>query len=424
MSPTEYEIDPDGIPPPRRSTRRALQGRGRWMGLGVLIALIIAGTALTIFSQTDRGRARVLDYTLQLLGGRLNGVLTVESVQGNLLTGAMLHGVTLTDTAGVALANVDSAFIRYRLATLTGGDIVIGRLTAWGADVHIFRLPGDSLWNYQEILQDPDPDPEPGPPSATLIERIELRDSFVKLRLPLGSDPRLSPERQEEERQLIIADSAALMLERIGDDYMRTTLADVTEADVEQLFIGPDERGGISLRIADAIATIRLWMGEPIQIRSLQGELHLQEGLVSYRAPSIALADSRAESVGTIDLRGDRPLYDLYLEAPTFRLSDLRWLYPWLPDDPNAGGGSASVWIEDRADELFVVARDAVLEMPDTRIFGRFGIISDPRNDALRFVDVDLEADPLRVRSVEQLLPEDLPIEGLVIEGATIRGES
>ncbi len=424
MSPTEYEIDPDGIPPPRRSARRALQGRGRWMGLGILIALIIAGTALTIFSQTDRGRARVLAYTLQLLGGRLNGVLTVESVQGNLLTGAMLHGVTLTDTSGVALATVDSAFIRYRIATLTGGDIVIGRVTAWGADVHLFRLPGDTLWNYQQILQDPTPDPDPGPPSATLIERLELRDSFVRLQLPIGADPRLSPERQEEERRIIIADSARQMLERVGDDYLRTTLADVSEATVEQLVIAPDERGGISLRIADAVSTIRLWMAEPIQIRSLQGELHLQEGLVSYRAPRILLADSRAESVGTIDLRGDRPLYDLYLTAPTFRLSDLRWLYPWLPDDPNAGGGSANVWIQDREDELYVVARDAVLEMPETKITGRFGIISDPRNDALRFVDVALEAEPLRVRSVEQLLPEGLPVEGLVIGGATIRGES
>ena len=41
----------------------------------------------------------------------------------------------------------------------------------------------------------------------------------------------------------------------------------------------------------------------------------------------------------------------------------------------------------------------------------------------LRFVDVNLEADPLDIEAVEQLLPDDLPIEGLEIGGAVVRGE-
>lgn len=423
MSSTEYEIDPDGIPPPRRSTRWSLRGRGRWIALGLAIALIAVLTALTIFSRTDWGRARVLDYTLQLLGGRLNGHLTVNSLDGNLLTGAKLHGITLSDSTGVEMARVDSAYIRYRLATLTGGDIAIGLLRVWGADVHIFRLPGDTLWNYQGILQDPTPSADPGAPSATLIEELELYDTFVRIRLPLAVDSRLPQARQEEEMQLILADTARWLLDRSGDDYMRTTRVDIAEARVEELFIGPDERGGVFLRVLDGVSDVRLWKDPPLRIRSVQGELHLRDGLVNFRAPNIELDDSRAQSVGRIDMRGDRPLYDVYLTSSEFSFSDLRWLYPWLPDDPDAGGGSGKLWVEDRDEGLFVVARDAIVEMPETRITGQFGLISDPAEDALRFVDVDLEAEPLRIESVEQLLPEDLPVEGLVIGGATIRGE-
>lgn len=425
MSPTEYEIDPDGVPPPRRTLRRELRGRGRWLALGFAIAVAIAIGGLTIFSRTDQGRAKVLGYTLQLLAGRLNGRLTVASIDGNLLTGATLYDIVLTDTTGVALATVDSAYIRYKIATLTGGDIVIGRVDLWGADVYIFRLPGDTLWNYQHILSDPTPPDEPGDPSATLIEQLTLVDSNIKIRMPLEVDSRLSPERQEEELRLILADTARWMLDMEGDARMRTTLVDVAKADVRQLFIGPDERGGISLQLADAEADVRLWMEPPLYLRGVQGELLLREGLVTYDAENVELATSTGMSRGVIDLRGDRLLYDIYIESGAFTLSDLRWLYPWLPDDPEAARGSGRLWVKDREDDgLLVVARDVRLEMPETLVTGRFGLIADPVADALRFVDVDLEAEPLRLESVEQLLPEDLPVQGLVIGGATIRGES
>ena len=424
MSPTDYEIDPDGLPPPRRTMRQQLRGRGRWLALGFALALVLAISALMLFSRTDQGRARVLAYTLELLGGRLNGRLTVASVDGNLLTGATLYDVVLTDTAGVALATVDSAYVRYKVATLTGGDIVIGRVDLWGADVYIFRMPGDTLWNYQSILSDPNPPEEPGEPSATLIEQLTLVDSNIKIRLPLEVDSRLPPERQQEELELILSDTTRYMLDMEGDAHMRTTLIDVARADVRQLFIGPDERGGISLQLADAEADVRLWMEPPLHVRSVQGELLLSEGLVRYNAGNVQLASSTGESLGVIDLSGERPLYDIYIESSAFTLSDLRWLYPWLPEDPEAGRGSVRLWVKDRDDGLLVVARDVQLDMPDTQVTGRFGLISNPAADALRFVDVDLEAEPLRLESVEQLLPEDLPVEGLVIGGASIRGES
>ena len=43
--------------------------------------------------------------------------------------------------------------------------------------------------------------------------------------------------------------------------------------------------------------------------------------------------------------------------------------------------------------------------------------------DTLRFVDVDLTADPVRVSTIEKMLPEGLPVRGLVLGGVDIRGE-
>jgi hypothetical protein len=123
--------------------------------------------------------------------------------------------------------------------------------------------------------------------------------------------------------------------------------------------------------------------------------------------------------VGRIDLKGSRPMYDVVLTTPEFALSDLRWLYPWLPDDPEAGHGSAQVFVEDRPEETLVLTRNLVLEMPGTRLVGSFGILT---GDTPRFVDVDLEASPLDIDAVERLLPEDIPVEGLTIGGAVLKG--
>jgi hypothetical protein len=49
---------------------------------------------------------------------------------------------------------------------------------------------------------------------------------------------------------------------------------------------------------------------------------------------------------------------------------------------------------------------------------GQFGMLL---GDTIRFVDADLRADPLDVRTVEGLLPGGLPVRGLVIGGAEIR---
>jgi hypothetical protein len=386
------------------------------------IAFLLGTGILTIFSRTDWGRQQVLAYTLQTLGGSVNARLAVERIDGNLLTGARLYGFTIADSVGVPLAVIDSLYLRYRVATFPGGDIVITRLQAYGSEISIFRLPGDTLWNYQGIFQGP-AEPAAGEPRATLIEHLELYDAKVSIRAPLAADSRLPAARQEEVIQEILADTARWMIE--GTDstgYIRTTLIDVPHAEVQEVYIGPDEREGIFFNVIDAGAVVRLWMEPPLEIRTVKAQMHLQAGIVNYRVENVELANSVGTSVGRIDLTGDRPMYDVFIDTPRFAVADLRWLYPWLPADTTAGRGSLKLWLEDKPDGLQVVAREVVLDMPGTRITGRFGLFTEPAEDALHFVDVDLQADPMWVESVERLLPEDLPVDGLVVGGVTIRG--
>jgi hypothetical protein len=423
MSPSESEISPDEGPPLNRR-RRSEVGRfplpGRWVLLGFAIAFGMGLLGAYAVTQTNWGRAQVLGYTVQTLGGRLDGELVIERLSGNLFTGARLYGISLRGRDGYPLLLADSAFIQYRVATFLGGDIVINRLEVWSPEVFLRRLPGDTLWNYQAILRDPDPpEIQPAVAAANLIARLRLHDARIAVRGPLEPDPRLSPDRQRAALAEILADER-WMVEEVPGGYLRVILIDVEEAGITELFVGPDERGGIYLEVNEGRADVRLWSDPPLEIEALRAQLHLREGIVNFHAPEVQLPETLADAIGGIDLRGDRPLYDVVLTTPRFALADLRWLYPWLPVDPAAGIGSARLRIQDLPDELLVLAQDLVLEMPRTRITGRFGILA---GETLRFVDVDLEADPLDLDAVEQLFPEEFPIDGLHIGGAVIRGE-
>lgn len=425
MTPHEPEIPAEVLRP--RGGRRTGDVRrfprpGRWILIGIAAAFFIGVVGVMTFTQTRWGRAQILGYTLQALGGRLNGQLTIARLEGNVLTGARLYELTLTDHDGVPLAVVDSAYIRYRVATFLGGDIVITRVVAWNADIQLLRMPGDTAWNYQEILRDPDPDPAAGPGGATLIERLRLEDSRILIRNTLERRPDVAEAEWEVDLAEMLADTVRFEIEAVPGGYLQTQRIDVAAANVRELFVGPDERGGIYLEIDDALADVRLWRDPPLEVRSLRAQLHLQEGIVNFRAPEVVLPNSRGEVVGRIDLRGDRPMYDVVVTAPEFVLADMRWFYPWLPEDPAAGRGSMRLWVEDRPDDLLVLARDLTLEMPGTRLVGEFGLLVSP--EAFRFINVDLAAEPLDLSDVDRLFPADLPVRGLVIGGAEVRGES
>lgn len=427
MSPNDYDEVELPPPPPRgrrRTTeKRRLRGPGRWVLVGIALAVLIGIGVVSSISQTAWGRDQVLAYTLRTIGGRLNGELTVQRLDGNLIGGARMYDISLVGPEGEPLFAADSAYIQYRLATFLGGDVVINRLSAFNANVNIYRMPGDTLWNYQVILEDPTPNPE-AEAKATLIERLFLFETRIEVTVPVEGDPRFNDERRQRELQEMLADTARYMIEEVPGGYVQTTLVDVEAAELSELYIGGEQRGGTYLQMVDAVANVRLWRDPPLEVRGVTGQLHLDQRLLSFEASRLVLPNSEGSAVGEVDLTGERPLYDLFINAPDFALSDLGWLYPWLPSDPEAGEGSVRLWVEDREEGLLVIARDLDLRMPQTHVTGDFGLISDAVTERLRFVDVDLEADPLRIESVEQLLPADIPIDGLVIGGASIRGES
>ena len=393
--------------------------RKRWLPfiVGLVVAMIVVAAAAITVTRTEAGRERILAITLNVLGGALHpeSRLEVQRLDGGLFTGAWAYGISLQDPGGETMVVADSARIRYRLASFFGGDVIIDDLVVYGAEVLVYRMPTDSLWNYQRLLSDTVPsDTTGGPGRATILRGLRLVDGLVAVRIPWEPDADLTPAEREAEIADALAADSRIAVEEVPGGYLRTINARVADVGIEDLAVAPDERGGTYLRITHAVAAVDLYVDEPLMVEGLTGELSLREGMVRYAAPEVRLPASIVATEGVLNMTGEELAYDLTVEGEGVALRDLQWLYPAFPDD---GRATFVMLIETRPGQLLLRATGLDLETPGTRLAGDFSLVL---GDTLVFSDVSLRADPLDMSTVERLLPVDLPVRGLTIGSAAI----
>ena len=123
--------------------RRVTAEQRRWTPflLGMAVATVLVIAAALLATRTDAGRERILAITLNALGGQLHpdSRLEVQRLEGGLFTGARMYGVSLLDPGGEALAVVDSARIRYRVASFFRGDVVLDEVSGVSLSEDVVR---------------------------------------------------------------------------------------------------------------------------------------------------------------------------------------------------------------------------------------------------------------------------------------------
>src|SRR5688572_4307183 len=93
--------------------------KGSQIALGVIGGIALVGIVLLLLlTQTDWGRRHVLGFGLDQLESRVHGKVTIAEVHGNLLSGATLVGVVITDTAGRPFLRADTLELRYSMRSL------------------------------------------------------------------------------------------------------------------------------------------------------------------------------------------------------------------------------------------------------------------------------------------------------------------
>jgi hypothetical protein len=415
-----------------------------WALGGLLLGVALAFLAGNILARTNRGREWVLGQTLKALGGAIHGGrLTVTRIDGNLFEGAKLYGVALRDNQGRAFIEADSAYAKYDARTLIQPKIIIDSLTLYRPRIWVFKMPGDSLWNYQTIFSDsmPPDTTRPHVERSTSLAFVKMVDGAVKVEIPFRPDSTLSAREQQRQLRELLSDSSAVVVRRVTGGYVRTIDLARLAGVMTRVRFGPGSELGTTLHIDTLRGDVHFYR-KPILIRHLQGNLSLpgaemgstgyagynglKTGFVEFDFPQARLPNSRLAVSGVVRFDNyprwfdpaQGPMYDVAMSGDSVSFRDFQWLYARFPGDL---GGKMTLLIETQPSGVMIDARNAHLRAPGTRIDGSFGMLM---GDTLRFVDMNVVAQPVRVSMIERMLPDGLPVRGLVLGGAEIRGNN
>lgn len=408
-----------------------------WALGGLLLGAALAFLLLNVVARTKPGHEKVLQITLNALGKSIHGKLVVGRVAGNLFEGAKLYDVSLKDNAGRPFVLADSAYAEYDVRTLLSPRIVINRLTLYRPSIYVFRMPGDSLWNYEALFQDTTRFDS----TRTRLERstnvalLHLVNGTVTVETPFRADSTLSPAAQRRQIRGFMADSSPVVIRQVANGYVRTVVMRQVNGRLSNVRFGPGSDIGTILDIDTLRANVHFYR-KPIIINHLQGKLALpgprsdtvghKGGWAELDAPVVRLPHTKMAVSGVVRF-GDfpawfdpaqAPMYDFAMRGDSVSFGDFRWLYARFPSDLR---GSMNLLIETRPQGIMITARNARLRAPGTAIDGSFGMIV---GDTLRFVDMNVQARPVRVSFIEHMLPDGLPVRGLVLGGVDIRGNN
>lgn len=388
-----------------------------WAGGGLLLGALLAVAAVLLVSRTGWGHKRVLNLTLHALGKSVQGTLHVGRIDGNLLTGARLYDVSLRGNDSLPFILADSAYLRYDVRTLLSPRIIIRKAQLFDAQIFARRMPGDSLWNYQAIFADTTPGGPPSTERLTELDTIVLVRTRARVEMPWEPASNLSARERRAAIADALSDSSMLLVRRAPGGYVRTMQFADVGGRVTGIRFAPGSEGGSFFQVDTLSMRARVFRG-PVEVRGASGRVALLKEHVEFDFPHVRLPHSRLAAAGAVALPpgGAEPRYDVLVLGQDLAFRDLRWLYARFPEGAR---GSLTLRMETRPEGLMYLARDMDVRAPGTHLTGSFGVIV---GDTVRFTEVRLEASPLRVATLEAMLPQKLPVVGLHISKAGVRG--
>jgi hypothetical protein len=377
-----------------------------YITLGIVTGLLLATLAILLLTRTEWGHERSRRFAVAWLADRIHGELQIGRVTSSgLLGGVKIHDFRIIDPRGRPFVRADSVELEYNWRTLLAGEIVMTRAVLHQPEVILEQLPGDTIWNYENVFADTTPQQAERGRSLILFRNAQIRNGTAVIRTSLRM---LGP--------VAAADTARILIEDVPGGLVRVLRFEAVNAQLSRVIWETPVEPGQLFDVA-SVSGRAFIQRDPVDVRGARGTLTARDTLLAFDFTDVTLPASQANVLGTVVQREGKNILDIRVEGRRFQFTDLQWLYPKLPDE---GGGSAVLRIQSQPGGTLFLAEDARIQAPGTRLAGTVGVVTG--GDSVYFTRVNLRASPLDVQLLEQLLPGGLPVEGLLIGTVEVSG--
>lgn len=372
------------------------------LGAAALIVAVAIGTVY-LFTGTDWGRERLRARAVTALAGSMRGRVQIGSLSGNLLTGATLAGVTITDSTGARFVSADTVAARYALRTLLSKRIYLTDVRLVNPVVVVDRQPGGK-WNYDRIFPT-DTSKPPGPPgwgSWVRLTDVTIANGRLTIRSPWSPSAKLCPEKRDSVIQLNLGPRGRQTIVRVPDGFQR--ISDFR--DIYGTF--PVVRWADPRYTEKLIQVFALRMtAQPLRppvvlVTSVKGVFYVNGDSAWWSRVAARLAGSRLVGSGRYTIASNN--LRLRLRGDTVATADLRWIEPAIPPNGTGRLDFALDWVGDTST---YVARNASVAIGDTKLVGGLGVTT--LGDTISYHNTDVTFAKLDTRLINQLFPSIVP---------------
>ena len=387
--------------------------------LVVLLALVtLALVVVWVVTNTEFGRERVRRFALDALSKSTHGIVKLGTIRGDLLTGATIAGISITDSAGRPFLKADSLSGRYTLGNLLRKRIAISDLVIYRPDIVIEKLPGERDWNYRRLWPASKPTPGdtiPGFGSWIRFDNARIVEGHLTVRSPWSPRAGITARARDSLVNEALTGKSRLMVVQVPGGFVKVIeLRQLTGRFPLVQLADPstDDPPARRRRAAHAGAAIPPARGAAD--RGV-GRFRFTDDSLWWKGVRVDMPGSKMRGDGVYVIEnGDMRLAST---AQPAAFDDFRWLYPHMPKD---GGGTASMLIQWRGATQDYVMRSADVRTGGARILGDFGVTM---TDTIVFHDADLRFTGLTTRLIKEIAPAiDPPREGVLVGRAKFDG--
>ncbi|HKP14975.1 MAG TPA: translocation/assembly module TamB domain-containing protein [Gemmatimonadaceae bacterium] len=385
----------------------------------VLLALFtLALIVVWVVTNTDYGRERVRRFALGALSKATHGIVKLGKVRGDLLTGATIDAISITDSAGRPFLKADSLSGRYTLGSLLRKRISISDLVIYRPDIVIEKLPGEKDWNYRRLWPASKPTPGdtiPGFGSWIKFDNARVIEGHLTVRSPWSPRAGVTARARDSLVNEALSGKSRLMVAQVPGGYVKVIeLRQLTGRFPLLQLADPSTK----IRLLD-VAELRMqalpFRPPAAQLTDVVGRFRFNDDSLWWKGVRVDMPSSKMRGDGVYVIEnGDMRLA---ATAQPAAFNDFTWLYPHMPKD---GGGTASMLIQWRGATQDYVIRSGDARTGGAHLQGDFGITL---TDTIVFHDANLRFTGLTTKLIKEIAPGiKPPREGVLVGRAKFDG--
>ena len=388
----------------------------------LIVLLAVATLALVsvwVLTNTDFGRTRVRNYLLGTLSTSTHGVVRIGAVTGNLLSGATIHGISITDSAGRPFLTADSLSGRYTIGSFLSKRVLITDLKLYRPVIVVEKLPNAKDWNYRVLWPASKPNPAdtvPGFGSWIRFENASVFDGHITVRSPWSPRTGLTARVRDSLVKDALAGGSRLAIVRAPGGYQKVIELQKLDGRFPVVRISDPAFWSTRLVEVSALRTLALPFRPPAaDIRALAGRFEFNDDSVWWKGANVDLPASKMHGDGAYLIsNGDMKLAAVGQPAA---FNDFQWLYPHMP---KTGGGTAGIVVLWRGATQDYVIRDADVRTQGAHVLGDIGVTV---TDTIVFHDANLRFTGLTTKLIKEVAPSAKPPrEGVLAGNAKFNG--